>query len=57
MITLEENKLIIEFMHSMPEKALKELQLSIIELLQKADGNAGNYFLLELLKQTMDLTP
>ena len=56
MVTLKENKLIIEIKHVVPEEMLKGLQKELIVCMQtKPPDEDYGYFLLELLKQTMDL--
>jgi len=56
MVIIEKDKLIIEFKYSDPEETLKHLQMDIIVCMQtKPPDEDYGYFLLELLKQTMDL--
>ena len=65
MITIKDKKIIIEIPSPLPKEDIRELQMSIIQALQKqmnsreditmsADDQAGNYFLLEFLKHTLE---
>ena len=56
MVTIEEDKLIITIDHVVPKEMLKGLQMEIIVCMQtKPPDEDYGYFLMELLKQTMDL--
>ena len=56
MVTIEKDKLIITIDHVSPEEFIKGIQKEIIVCMQTQppDEDYG-YFLLELLKQTMNL--
>lgn len=56
MVTIEKDKLVIEIKHVSPDEFIKGLQEEIIVCMQtKPPDEDYGYFLLELLKQTMDL--
>ena len=65
MITIKDKKIIIEIPSPLPKEDVRELQMSIIQALQKQlnrreettmneEEQAGNYFLLEFLKHTLE---
>lgn len=63
MITITENKVLIEFEHSCPQEAVKDLQRAIITSIQnqKIDEFSeweeimeSNYVLLEMLRNTIE---
>ena len=62
MITIKDNKLIIELEHVMPEEFIKDIQQAIIYSIQNQSGKCdvkelqeSNCSLLELLRQTKEL--
>lgn len=65
MITIKEEQLIITFNHPCPMDVVKDIQDAIITCLQHVvytdivdpeQIQHSNYFLLEILKQTLDVT-
>ena len=64
MITVTENKITIEFEHSCPVEVIQDIREAIIESLQQINYTDmidckkvqhSNYFMLELLKQMLEI--